>query len=243
MAEYDAFGRKKGDDPLEQLGSTPAPAPDPAAAPVSAPPPARRSSKAFPVAIAVALVVVMASIGAAVSLLASSTEEGVLEPVPVKELETLPGQAPGTAAGSEEPRGLDEGSLLTRPVLERAVKAMRVAELGRPVSFRVAAGRVDAQLVTSKGRLRSVQVGPAGVPREISVSEAGNVPSMPWSAVDPHAPQRLVRAAAEREKRSAHDVDYLVLLDLGEPTWGLFFKGGTHYQGDAAGRITRRVSP
>ena len=239
MAEYDAFGRRKGEDPLEQLSSG---APPPAQAPaVSTPPPAMPARpKGLGVAVAIALVVVVASIGAAVSLLAGSAEEGILEPVAVEEGP----MAPGTSQPAEPAaaRGLDEGSLLTRPVLARAIRAMRVAELGRPANFRVAADRIDARLVTANGGHRHVQAGPAGVPRELSFSKGGRVPAMPWSAVDPGAPQRLVRAATEREKRSAHDVDYLTLLDLGKPTWGLFFEDGTHYQGDAAGRIIRRVS-
>ena len=236
MAEYDAFGRKVGDDPVEQAGATAEPAPAPASAPAT---PSAPQSRTFPVMVAVAAVVVMASIGIAFSMLVAGTEEGVIEPVAVEDAPPAP--PPGEAPQGET--AVEPGSLLDRPLLARAVKAMRVAELGRPVSLRVSAERIDAQLVTSKGLLRTVQVGVAGVPRELNATQGGRMPSMPWSAVDPAAPQRMVKTATEREKRSAADVDYLVLLDLGKPTWGLFFKGGTHYQGNAAGRKLRRVSP
>jgi hypothetical protein len=229
MAEYDAFGRKKGEDPLHQPSSTPVPL-EPAT-------PSSPSAKGLSIALAAAVVVVLAAAGIALALLSGGTTEGgLIEPVAVEDAPPAPpAEAPETAPA-------EEGSLLTPELLARAVKAMQVAELGRPVSFRLAADRINAQLVTASGRLRNVQVGPAGVPKELSASEGGNVPSMPWSAVDPAAPQRIGRAAAEREKRSAGDVDYLVLLDLGEPTWGLFFKGGTHYQADATGKKLRRVS-
>lgn len=246
MAEYDAFGRRKGENPLEQLGSS-APAP----APVSVPPPAARRSRALPVLVAVAAVVVMVSIGLSAALLAVGSDEGTAGSVATE-------AAPGTAAspGGYEPppgpgqpgpastaRGLEPGSMLTRPVLARAVSALRVTEYGRPLNLRVEATRLDARLVTRKGLMRSVQVAPDGKPREQHAWQGGAIPTMPWDAVDPAAPQRLIRAAAEREGRSAADVNYLVLMPLPDPTWGLFFKDGMHYQGDAAGRILRRVTP
>ena len=240
MAEYDAFGRKTGENPLEQQ---PAPA-EPVAAPAPATP-APRATKAFPVALAAAVVVVIASIGLAISFLAGSSEDGAGGPVTVEggpvTVEEAPPAAPGEPPAPDPV--VDRGSLFDRPLLARAVKALRVAELGRPISLRVAAERIDAQLITSKGLLRTVQIGLDGEPRELNATQAGPVPSMPWSAVDPAAPHRLIRAATEREKRSAADVDYLVLIGLDKPTWGLFFKGGTHYQGNAAGKLTRRVSP
>ena len=240
MAEYDAFGRKKGDDPLEQLSSTPPPA-GPAPPPVM---PARR--KGFAVAVAIALVVVLASVGIAISLLAGSVEGG-LEPVAVEDAPDAPQtslpEAVPPATDAPARAGLEEGSLLTRAALAPAVEALRSADLGRPLSLRVAADRIDASLIDGEGDLRIVQVRPGGAPRVLSTVDAGPSPSIPWSAVDPAAPERLVRAAAEREERSAGDVDYLVLMPLKEPTWGLFFKGGTHYQGDATGSLTRRVTP
>lgn len=244
MADYDAFGRKVGDDPLEQTGTGASAVP---AAPPDAP--ARPPSRRFPVVIAAALVVGLASIGVAISMLAVTGEDSVTQTTAAGEAPpVLQAEAEGTA---ETPPGAvsspaaaerASGSLLTRPVLQRAITALRSSELGRPMSLRVAESRVDAALIDARGKLSVVQVGPDGEPRVITTTSAGQRAGIPWSAVDPGAPQKLVRAAAEREKRTAADVDYLVLMPLAEPTWGLFFKDGTHYQGDTAGKITRRVS-
>ena len=78
-------------------------------------------------------VLTIAAVGLAVSLLASDIEGGVAEESSSAEV-TRPAL-----------RGLDDGSLLTRPMLERALNAMRAAELGRPMSLRAAPYRVDAR--------------------------------------------------------------------------------------------------
>lgn len=255
MAEYDAFGRKIGENPLEQLSGDPAPqAPVSSPAPPSGPPPAKRSHGAALGAIAVS-VVVLAVIGVVGALIAGFSSEPAIEPVVTPRAgaeeeqsgEPVPapaGQAEPETADSQPPAGLEPRSLIRRDRLERALKAMRIAELGTPTTFRLAPDRIDVQLKTSKGRLRLIQVREAGVPREVTIGPPGfdSVPTFPWRAIRPGAPQRLVRAAAERSGLSAADVNYLVLMPLTEPTWGVFFKDGTHFQGDADGRVTRKVS-
>lgn len=250
MPEYDAFGRKTGESPLEQPSARAETAAAPVATTASAPSSSSSSSKVFPIMLAAAVVVALGAIGIAVLLLGATEETTRGGPVEMDvsppTSQTVPASPevpattkPGGTAPAPETR---QGSLLGPAMLSGAIRAMRVREFGRPVSLRVAADRVDAQLITAKGLLRTVQIRAGGKPRELNATQVGPVPSMPWSAVDPAAPRRLVKAATEREKRPAADVDYLVLLSLDKPTWGLFFKGGTHYQGDAAGRRLRRVN-
>ena len=254
VAEYDAFGRKQGENPLEQLGSGGSvPPSEPAVPHVSAPLPAK-PSRAVPLGVAALAVVLLAAMGAVGLLVASSPQsEGVTSSAGVPAQEPEP-PAPGareprkkkkqTPAAAKPAAGLAPGSLLRKEELGSALKTLRAAELGTPVTFRVAADRIDVQVKTRDGRLRNVQVRSDGELRDISTSPPGfgQVPTFAWRAIDPAGPQRLVRAAAERIGRSAADVDYLVLMSLPNPTWGLFFKGGTHFQGDAAGKLIRRIS-
>ncbi len=242
VSEYDAFGRKKGEDPLAELRGVPAPTASPPrpTQPPRPPRPPRRRVPVGPLVVSVLAVIVVAFAGLAAMLVVGSDVQGGLSGS-VQETAVEPQQEP---AEERPARGLQRGSLLRRDALARAVKAMRVAELGSPVTVRVASDRVDAQLKTRDGRLRSVQVRQGGAPREISLTPGAfdHVQSMRWTAVRPAAVERLVRAAAKRMERSAATIDYLVLMSLPQPTWGVFFKDGTHFQANAAGKITRRVS-
>lgn len=231
MAEYDAFGRRVGESPPEQVEAPPAPAPS-----------AQSNSRTFVVIVAAAVLVAAAAIAIAASMLVV-TDNGTGGTASVASPVATGPQRGSETAPAATAQGLEPGSLLTEAALARAVRALRVTEYGRPLNLRVQADRIDARLVTRKGVMRSVEVGPDGVPHEQHAWQGGALPAMPWSAVDPAAPERLIRAVAEREGRSATDVNYLVLMSLPDPTWGLFFGDGMHYQGDAAGKILRRVSP
>jgi hypothetical protein len=76
--------------------------------------------------------------------------------------------------------------------------------------------------------------------RTSSGARAGK--SLTFSEIDRDAPSRLVRAAAHRLGRKTSSIDYLVLLNvLGGPAWSAYFKGGAALQGDAHGKIVRRI--
>ncbi len=155
---------------------------------------------------------------------------------------------PGPAAPAEptkaSPRGLQAGSLVRRAAFARAVRELRGAGLGRPRLLRLAPDRLDAQLVTGGGQLRSVQLAAGGSLRTLSTSPGGFPKGdlVTLATIDRGAPERLVRAAARRAGRSATRVDYLVLTQFdGAPRWLVFFVDGPAYQADRKGRIERVV--
>ncbi len=143
-----------------------------------------------------------------------------------------------------EPVGLDEGSMLLRRNLDPALRRMRTAGLGRLRSLSIRPGRIDAQLLTKDGRMRSVQQRFDRELVELSVSAGGfgGLPTIPFARADTAAPSRLARAAAERTGRRARQVDYVALVDTGPSSvWTVVMKGGGQFAGDARGRITRRI--
>ena len=95
------------------------------------------------------------------------------------------------------------------------------------------------------GRLTSSQLSTADGFRKFSTSGPGFAGSstIPWGKLDPAAPQRLVRAAAERIHKPVSKIDYLVPSEFdGKIIWGAYFKGGQIVQGDARGKVTRRIN-
>lgn len=165
---------------------------------------------------------------------------------------TLPSTAPdhpqGTAVEPRErpPRpavGLQRGSMIRRGPLSGALNRLRERRLGRITNLRVAADRLNVQLLTGDGRLRSVIVQPGPKIEELSLSGRGfgYVSTVAYGDIDPGAPQRFTREAGRRRGSSPARVDYLVLLSSGgEVGWSLFFKDGTRLGADAAGRVQTR---
>jgi hypothetical protein len=101
---------------------------------------------------------------------------------------------------------------------------------GRLVSLRVAAERIDAQVIAG-GKRHIVQVRADGSKTDVSVPAA---PKEATLHVNSQAPMRIARTAARRSRLAVAKVDYLV---LGGDGWLLFFKGGEpHYRASASGR-------
>lgn len=203
MGEYDAFGRKAGEDPLEGLGWThsddaadraPEPAPPaPAAADAPPKPPGafdadaalraevqaqgRRVADAgrrVRVVARIATLLVLAGIGAAVMADRIDTQTDTGPPDI-----TIPVFGPGDetttppAAPAAPPAGLSSRSLLRGANFGGAMRALRARGPGRIANLRVAADRIDVQLRTGDGRLRNVQIVPGPGVRELSVSGTG----------------------------------------------------------------------
>lgn len=132
---------------------------------------------------------------------------------------TSPQPAPPT---SSSPRSL----LRSEPLKEALAKLPS----GRLVSLRVAADRIDAQVIAG-GKRHVIQVRADGAKTDVSVP-AG--PKQATLQVNSQAPMRIARTAARRSRLAVAKVDYLVLGDDG---WVLFFKGGEpHYRASASGR-------
>ena len=59
----------------------------------------------------------------------------------------------------------------------------------------------------------------------------------------PAAPQRLVQRRRRAHPQAGSKIDYLVASEFdGRIIWGAYFKGGQIVQGDARGKVTRRIS-
>ena len=142
------------------------------------------------------------------------------------------------------PVGLQAGSLIRPGEFRRALAQLRSRQLGRTQTMRLAPERIDAAFVSSRGVLQSVQLRHDGGFQEFSSTpNLGHLETIPWARLNPAAPARLVRQAARRLNRPVSGIDYLVpsLID-GKVIWGAYFKGGQIFQGDARGRLFRRIS-
>lgn len=120
----------------------------------------------------------------------------------------------------------------TRPTSPATPKPARTG-LGalRPVEV----GRALAQ---HRGAVGLLRIDPLGA---TFVTSPGTG-AIAKSQVDPHAPLRLVTAAAHRLHVSRKTINYVVLLKImDKPTWSAYFKGGAAFQGDAHGHVTRRI--
>jgi hypothetical protein len=166
--------------------------------------------------------------------------------------DTSPPAVPGSSqpekssAEPKVPSGLSSNSMLVRRNFSRAMTRLRNSGLGRMRSMSVRPERIDAQLLTKGGSLRSVQIKSG----ESEISKFGasgggfsQLETIPFSKIDAAAPARLARSAAGRLRKPVSQIDYVVLLSFaGDPLWSAFSKTGKHFQANVHGRITRRVN-
>ena len=148
-------------------------------------------------------------------------------------------------APAEQPTGLGAGSLLRPAAFQRALGDIRRRDIGRLQHLRVAPERIDATLHTPRKTLVNVQVSTADGFQRFSESSPGfpATNTIPYGRLDPRAPQRLTRGAAERLGVPVAQVNYLVpSASDGKVTWGAYFKNGAIFLADARGRITRRIN-
>jgi hypothetical protein len=237
VPEYDAFGREIGEDPLEAFAPAaptrrpepevawpdPEPAPEPVvAAPRPAPPEFVRSRRPRSGGLARVVVILAVLCAGGVALVsAGTTVDGGVE--------DIAGTSPATGAGGG-------GSLIRRASFAGAVRTLAGAGLGRPLTMRVAPDRIDATLVARGGRVHQVQITAGGALRELASGAGAPARTIPYVAIDPAAPQRLVRAGATK-RVPAGSIDYLVLT--AGPQWAAYYKGGRIVIGDAHGRRQR----
>jgi hypothetical protein len=149
-----------------------------------------------------------------------------------------------TDGGSTKaPRGLAAGSLLRPAAFARTLTAAHHAAAGQLRLLRLAPARADLQLARAGGGLTLLQLRWNGDHTIIKTpGSMGSTKTITYSSIDRNAPQRLVTAAAHRLHRSTKSIDYVVLIDaLGTPMWSAYFQGGAAFQGDAHGRIERRI--
>lgn len=265
MPEYDAFGREIGEDPLKSLrkSTNPAPAetprvevsthepeisappepdtaawsgthdPEAAAEREYVPPPQfarpRRRRNGF-----ATLGVLIAVIGIIAAGTNSVVEKG--EDL-IDEITTeLPTAEPDAEPDAPPPVGLEAKSLIRADNFAAAMVILADSGLGRPTSLRIAPERIDAQLLEGN-TLHIVQVTPDGELHEFGSSQGAGRP-IAFKAIDPSAPERLVRRGSTG-KSPPRNINYLVISPGPPQTVGAYFKSGRIVIGDAHGRPQR----
>jgi hypothetical protein len=151
---------------------------------------------------------------------------------------------PSVPKVEKPPVGLAAGSLIRKDAFAKSIADLQGRNLGKLTNLRLAPERIDVQTL-KRGRLANSQLSTADGFRKFSESGPGftGASTIPWGKLDPAAPQRLVRAAAERIHKPVAKIDYLVPSEFdGAILWGAYFKGGQIVQGDAHGKVTRRIS-
>jgi hypothetical protein len=235
---------------LRAAAASEAPAPEPPAisigdpAPQAVPPPPqfiarRRAPRAIGCLFSlVFLAAVVGVIGIAAAGIFGAAKDAIDDVTDTIDSPALP--VPDAPA--EPPSGIAGDSLISPANLERVL-----AELG---------GRYAAQLVVRPdrvagdllqgGRGRLVQISADG-----SVSRSDPHPAAPdprrvdLRDLDVRAPARLVRRSAAHFKVRPEGIDYLIaspdFTDRGAHHWVAYFKNGVYVEGDASGKVRRRI--
>lgn len=270
MAEPDAFGREKGEDPLAEMGWSESPA---------APAEVERADAAAPGALgeattgpgaigeavpgrpssrrrrrpsvrrgsALGCLPTLLFFGAVIAVIAAigvpivSEVSDSLDDIDTPRIEGPPGSGPGEQDGAgAPPRNLQRRSMLVRRNLAPALRDLRGKMGGRLHYVRIEAARVDLQ-VARRGRLVSAQ---ARWDREPEVFQPITSPAsttFAWSRVDPSAPARFVRAALRQAGRPRAAFGYAVLVEAAGLRWQVFLDDGTHFTASLDGRRVERV--
>jgi hypothetical protein len=151
--------------------------------------------------------------------------------------------AGGGSSEARPPTGLGRRSLLLRGNLAPALRRMRARAGGRLLMLRVAPDRIDAQVVTQDGRLRSAQArhdGQVAIISDVEAQGARGAGTYSWSQVNASAPRRIVRAM--QRGRPTREVGYLVLMNAGGLRWSAFRQDGTGFTARADGRGVTRIA-
>jgi hypothetical protein len=264
--DLDAFGRKKGDDGLSDLGwgttgtsSSPTPTPTPVTP--SDPPKMTmntgqpsmpvyvRKGSGFGMRPVVILVAVTVAISGAIIGMVNNTTNKALKTFSVPNFpstssgshtSTVPATDPES---SKPPKQVAPLKLFTPGGLKAGLKILERDVPGKVENFRLAADRIDVIIVHGSKRIDAQLTPDAQVANKLSVSESsGAEPDlMNYKQIDVGAPARLIRTSNERVNQSDNDVDYLVWGFAGNNQWNLYYKHGVYTEGDAHGFYVRRI--
>jgi hypothetical protein len=266
MGEYDAFGRKKDEAGLGDLGwgtsddpsapsgpqrtvsttadesglSSPA---EFKSVPTGPPPPVRRRGRS-PIAILIQFAV-LAGIAFAIYAAVDAGNDAAN-----KVRDAFNGIGGSNGSGGDQgddtvPDQVEARKLFTPAGLRDALKVMEREVPGKLTGLSIRRDRINAT-VTKDGKQAVVDFqADAEVPQIFSTSAASpGVDALSYEQINPTAPSRLMRAANQRLGKSEADVDYFVpSIFAGDVQWGIYYKGGSPIAlGDSRGRYQRRIS-
>ncbi len=265
--EYDAFGRKRDEAGLGDLGWGSAGEPEAAANPapeaspnVPAPTAPQTQFRTTPTAtglevkrrnplVFVVQVLVLFGIGFGVFLAFDSGNDAANQA-----RETIDRITGGNTGGSANSSGSDQEDTVPEQVKSRdyftaaglraGLRILEQEQPGRISNFSMRRDRIDIQVVRG-GKTHIVQLtNDAEAPDQFSSSTAISSSTFSYEELNASAPERLMKAANARLSRSPADVDYFVAQKwTGAMQWGIYYKGGKPIaQGDSRGRYTRRIS-
>jgi hypothetical protein len=141
------------------------------------------------------------------------------------------------------PTGITGKSMIAKDNLADALRRLRKEDARRLGLVRLAPERLDVTAIRgSKQRL--MQVRADGELIRFDPTPGASPRTLALSVLDPAAPARLVQGSAKRYRVNPKGIDYLVASPSveGGHGWVAYFKNGTYIQGDARGRVVRRIN-
>jgi hypothetical protein len=271
MSERDAFGREKGEDPLQAMGwSSGAPTPpvpatvaEPARAeptPTEPPPSKPKPVSLFEESAAAApplpptgpAVAWTAAPPATVRYRRRRRTRGVLVPLFIVGFIALVGIGGITSLVSIGTSGLDGGIVTTvpdDPAPNPPPVGLEPGSLFRPAALRAALAKLP------DGDLQTLRVAPERIDANVvidgrmhvvQVTSDGEVQDIPTPAKTPGEALKVNAAAPNRivkkaARRERQDPSAVSYLVLLDMGWQLFFEDGTHYSANASGRTVEKV--
>jgi len=141
------------------------------------------------------------------------------------------------------PTGIAGRSLIAEDNLAAALRRIEQDGFAKVERVTVWPERLGADTVKG-GKGRSIEI---RFDREVTRGDARPTTApfgtIPLASIDPAAPTRLVRGSAERYRVKPKGINYLIVspgFDGGQ-RWVAYFKNGVYVEGDAKGRVIRRI--
>jgi len=142
------------------------------------------------------------------------------------------------------PTGITGRSMIAKANLSGALQQLDKDGFAKVVRVTVWPDRFDAETVKG-GKERDVLIRFDGGIARGDTSQANPARgTVPIAAIDPAAPTRLVRGSAKRYRVREQGINYVIASRgfEGGHVWIAYFKNGVYVEGDAHGRVLRRIN-
>jgi hypothetical protein len=141
------------------------------------------------------------------------------------------------------PTGLVGRSMIAKGNVADGLRRLQQAGFTKVVRVAIWPDRLDAEAVKA-GKARHVVIhAEGGFSRGDPGPANAALGTVPIAALDPAAPTRLVRNSVKRYRVREKGIDHVIAgrgFDGGE-RWIAYFKNGIYVEGDARGRVIRRI--